>query len=138
QFFVTDIEDGKIYRIKPVGVNGPTGTVVETFDPMTPDNGLPGWAPIGQRLWGVQWHADRVYYGVWAVDPSEGTGPNTVRSVALLPGGGFSPGTDQQEVALPAVQGQTWSNPVADISFNAAGKMLLGERGIYTKTYPFA
>ena len=26
QFFVTDLEDGRIYRIKAVGVNGPTGT----------------------------------------------------------------------------------------------------------------
>ena len=137
QFFVTNLEDGRIYRIKSVGVNGPTGTVVETFDPLAADNGLPGFAPIGQRLWGVQWHADRVYYSVWAVDPTEGTGPNEIRSVGLLPSGAFNPGNDQHEIFLPTIQGQSWSNPVADISFSASGKMLLGERGIQDKSQPF-
>lgn len=138
QFFVTNLEDGKIYRIKPVGVNGATGTVVETFDPLAPDNGLPGWAPLGQRLWGVQWHADRVYYGVWAQNAMQGASPNEIRSVALLPAGGFSTSSDQHELFLPVIQGQNWSNPVADISFSADGKMLLGERGIQDDTYPFA
>ena len=138
QFFVTNIEDGKIYRIKSVGVNGPTGTVVETFDPLAPDNNQPGFAPIGQRLWGVQWHSDRVYYAVWAVDVSEGTGPNEIRSVALLPSGAFNPGSDQHELNVPPLQGNAFSYPVADISFSAAGKMLLGERGITNKTAPTA
>lgn len=138
QFFVTNLEDGKIYRIQPVGVNGTTGTVVETFDPLAPDNGLPGFAPVGQRLWGIQWHSNRVYYSVWAVDPSEGTAPNEIRSVALLPSGAFNPGTDQHELFLPLLAGVSFSTPVADISFDASGKMLLGERGISGKTYPNA
>ncbi|MEO5616742.1 MAG: SdrD B-like domain-containing protein, partial [Candidatus Eisenbacteria bacterium] len=138
QFFVTNLEDGKIYRIKPVGVNGTTGTVVGTFDPLLPDNGAPGWAPPGQRLWGVQWHGNRVYYSVWAVDAFEGTGPNEIRSVGLLPAGGFSTGSDQHEIFMPTIQGQTWSCPVADISFSTTGRMLLGERGIFEKTHPFA
>ena len=134
QFFVTNIEDGKIYRIKPVGVNGPTGTVVETFDPLVPDNGLPGWAPIGERLWGVQWHGDRVYYSVWAQDGSEGVGPNEIRSVGLTPLGAFNPGSDKHELNVPPLPGRPYSNPIADISFNAIGKMLLGERSAYSKT----
>ena len=134
QFFVTNHEDGKIYRIKPVGVNGPTGTVVETFDPLVPDNGLPGWAPIGQRLWGVQWHGDRIYYSVWAQDGSEGAGPNEIRSVGLTPAGAFLGGSDKHELNVPPLPGRPYSNPVADISFNAAGKMLLGERSTYYKT----
>lgn len=138
QFFVTNLEDGKIYRIKPNGVNGPTGSVVQTFDPLLPDNGLPGFAPVGQRLWGIQWHRDRVYYSVWAVDPTEGSGPNEIRSVALLPGGAIDPTTDQHELNLPPQPGQSWSTPVADISFSSGGKMLLGERGISNKTEPYA
>ena len=136
QFFVTNIEDGRIYRIQPVGVNGTTGTVVETFDPLTPDNGLAGWAPIGERLWGIQCHGDRVYYSVWAQDQTEGTGPNEIRSVGLAPAGAFATGTDQHELFLPPLPGDVYSNPVADISFSANGKMLLGERGISGKTYP--
>lgn len=133
QFFVTDLEDGKIYRIKPTGT---TGTVVETFDPLLPDNGAPGFAPKGQRLWGVQYHANRVYYSVWASDLTSSTGPNEIRSVALLPSGAFSAGTDQHELYLPPLTGQTFSMPVADISFSASGRMLLGERGIQQDSYP--
>ncbi len=138
QFFVTNLEDGKIYRIKPVGVNGATGTVVETFDPLTPDNGQPGWAPLGERLWGVQWHGNRVYYSVWAQDGSGGTGPNEIRSVGLLPSGAFDPPSDKHELNVPPLGGRAYSNPVADISFSTAGKMLLGERSMYGKTSPGA
>ena len=35
---------------------------------------------------------------------------------------------------LPLLAGWPYSNPVADLSFNAAGKMLLGERSTYYKT----
>ena len=138
QFFVTNIEDGKIYRIKPTGVNGPTGTVVETFDPLVPDNALAGWAPIGERLWGVQWHGNRVYYSVWAQDNSEGTGPNEIRSIGLLPSGAFATSTDKHELNVPPLKGRIYSNPVSDISFSVAGKMLLGERSISFKSYPGA
>jgi hypothetical protein len=144
QFFVTNHEDGKIYRIQATGVNGPTGTVVQTFDPMAPDNGLPGWAPLGERLWGIQWHGDRVYYSVWRQDASASAGPNEIRSVALLPSGAIDPSSDQNEFYLPPFfapggggsggPGNTNSMPVADISFSASGRMLCGERGIYGET----
>ncbi len=140
QFFVTNLEDGKIYRIQPAGVNGPTGTVVETFDPLAPDDGTPGWAPLGERLWAVQWHGDRVYYGVWAMDSDGAVNLNEVRSVGLLPSGAFAPGTDQHELYLQPVSGGSGgggprSYPVADISFSESGRMLLGERGISGKSY---
>lgn len=137
QFFVTNLEDGRIYRIKATSVNGPTGTVVQTFDPLAPDNGSPGWAPLGERLWGVQWHGDRVYYGVWIEDGGAQSNAlsNEVRSVALFPGGGFDPSSDRHEVWLPTLPGQVFSNPVSDISFSANGAMLLAERGIANETF---
>jgi len=148
QFFVTDLEDGRIYRIKPVGVNGPTGTIVEVFDPLVADTGptnytqsstTPGWAPLGERLWGVQWHGDRVYYGVWAEDASAGSSSaaNEIRSVGLSLGGAFVPTSDKHELYLPPLGTNIWSMPVSDISFSANGKMLLGERGITAQTQPY-
>lgn len=142
QFFVTNIEDGKIYRIQAVGVNGPTGNVVQTFDPMAPDNNLPGWAPLGERLWGIQWHGDRVYYSVWRQDYSASAGPNEIRSVAVLSSGALDPSSDQHEFFLPPYPptggshgpGNTNSMPVADISFSATGRMLVGERGVSYET----
>lgn len=149
QFFVTNLEDGRIYRIKANGVNGPTGTIQQVFDPGALDSGptnyltpigsvpSPGWAPLGERLWGVQWHMDRVYYGVWTEDigaPSP-TLSNEVRSVGLDAAGAFVTSSDQHELFLPPMPGVDYSMPVSDISFNAAGRMLLGERGINGATF---
>lgn len=146
QFFVTDLEDGRIYRIKATGVNGPTGTVIDAFDPMTPDVGptnyqmsttTPGWAPLGERLWGVQWHGDRVYYSVWAEDngSASNTAQNEIRSVGLTLGGGFIPISDKHEIYLPVFNATNWSMPISDISFSPGGKMLLAERCITQETY---
>jgi hypothetical protein len=148
QFFVTNLEDGRIYRITPNGVNAPTGTIQQVFDPGVADTGptnyltpigsvpSPGWAPLGERLWGVQWHMDRVFYSVWAEDGSaaSSTVANEIRSVALNGLGAFVGGSDQHELFLPALPGGFYSMPVSDISFHASGKMLLAERGISGST----
>src|SRR5207249_4089034 len=75
---------------------------------------------------------------VWAQDASEGLGPNEIRSVGLTPAGAFLAGSDQHELFVPPLKGRAYSNPVADISFSAAGKLLLGERSAYQKTGPGA
>ena len=94
QFFVTNMEDGSIYRIKPVGVNGVTGAVQQVFCPLGPDNGLPGFAPLGERLWAVQIHGTRVFYSVWVEDVSiPGPAANEIRSVGLDAAGVILPGT---------------------------------------------
>jgi hypothetical protein len=69
QFFVTNLEDGKIYRMKSGNTStNLTGTVVSTFDPFLPDNGAPGFAPLGERLVANKVHNGRVYYGRWVED----------------------------------------------------------------------
>ncbi|HEX7879621.1 MAG TPA: hypothetical protein VF720_09445, partial [Candidatus Eisenbacteria bacterium] len=148
QFFVTNLEDGRIYRIKPNGPNGVTGTIQEVFDPGVADTGptnyltpigsvpSPGWAPLGERLWGVQWHMDRVYYGVWIEDISapSSTLANEVRSVALNAAGAFVTSSDQHELYVQPLSPWDYSMPVSDISFHTDGRMLLGERGIDNTT----
>lgn len=138
QFFVTNHEDGRIYRIKTAVANGPVATVQEAFDPLGPDDGSVGFAPLGERLWGVQWHAGRVYYSVWSENCNQTSGPaNTIRSVALDGSGAFIPGSDQLEIVLPPhVNG--YSHPVSDISFSPKGTMLLAERSMASETIPAA
>ena len=145
QFFVTNMEDGKIYRIKAIGVNGPTATVLQQFDPMTPDNGLAGFAPLGERLWGIQVHGDRVFYSVWAEDQGAHTvtAMNEIRSVQMTAAGAIIPGSDKHEMYLPIYldnvgQSAPFSNPVSDISFSQSGKMLLGERSMYGPSFSTA
>jgi hypothetical protein len=138
QFFVTNHEDGKIYRVKATTTNGPIGAIQESFDPLAPDDGTVGFAPLGERLWGVQWHAGRVYYSVWSQNCNETSGPaNSIRSVALTAGGAFISGSDQLEITMPPHVGG-YSHPVSDISFTRKGTMLLAERSMMSSTTPAA
>ncbi|HEX8652812.1 MAG TPA: hypothetical protein VF708_18495 [Pyrinomonadaceae bacterium] len=123
QLFVTNHEDGKIYRLSI------SGTTLETFDPFGADNNAPGFAPLDQRLWGVQVHNNRVYYSRWREDcgnPRSNVN-NEVWSVALN-SGAFVPASNRLELTAPDLAGANFSNPISDISFSSDGKMLLGER----------
>ncbi len=122
QFFATNMEDGKIYRISSAGV------ILSTFDPFSPDGCTSGPAPVGERLWGIGIYNNRVYFARWQEDcgaPST-TSSNEIWSVALS-GGDFS-GAEQLEITVPPLPSATHSNPVADIAFSAGGRMLLAER----------
>ncbi|MEZ5976728.1 MAG: hypothetical protein R3F34_00695 [Planctomycetota bacterium] len=114
QFFVTNMEDGRIYRISN------TGQVLSNFDPMGADNGAIGFAPRGERLWGISLLNGRVYYSVW---PAANAQP-TVRSVALV-GGDFAPATDQLEFAATYLNP---GHPISDIEFSWDGRMMCAQR----------
>ncbi len=136
QLFVTNFEDGKIYRISKAGV------ILSVFDPMGADDGTVGFAPKGERLWGIGYQCteDRLYYAVWEEDASN-TGVNTfqnsIRSLEIDAAGEFVATTDQQELLMPALSNgfgtalYNYSNPVSDIAFSGDGRMLLGERTMY-------
>lgn len=133
--FVTDEEDGKIYRLNM------SGTITASFDPMVADNGAPGWAPLGERLWAVQWHADnRLYYSVWKADLQHNTSGNynTIRTVGLDGSGFFIPPSDVQVIQVPFLTIGNYSDPVSDISFAPNGHMFLAEHSMQNETYPFA
>jgi concanavalin A-like lectin/glucanase superfamily protein/SdrD B-like protein/flagellar hook capping protein FlgD len=136
QLFVTNFEDGKIYRLSMVANAAP----LSTFDPGTPDPGVPGFAPLGERLWAVRYHAGRVYYSIWTEDSGRPNASlyNTVWSVALNGSGDFVAGSQRLEVTVPHWNANSFSNPVSDISFGPLGQMLLAERTMYNDTQPGA
>lgn len=151
QLFVTNMEDGKIYRLDMLG------NVVGSFDPLGLDGGTadPGFAPLGERLWAVKYHRGRLYYSVWSKDagpstypasagggPRHGAQDNQIRSVAInAPASGnpgdFTPGSDRQEITTPVYPnraGLSYSNPCSDISFSPEGYLGVAERGMDTDT----
>jgi len=138
QLFATNMDDGKIYR---VGVNG---GILSSFDPLSPDDGVSGLAPLGERLLGVAFNAaeNRLYYSVWANDAINNGAVNTIRSVAISPTNcNFVAGTDMLEVTLPFLSAtggyfsSNYSNPVGDIEFSDDGTiMLLAETGFDSGT----
>ena len=122
QFFATNMEDGKIYRISSAGI------IQSTFDPFGPDGCTPGPAPLGERIWGIGIYNNRVYFARWQEDcgsPST-TSANEVWSIGLA-GGDFT-GGPVLEITVPPLPSSIHSNPVADIAFSAGGRMLLAER----------
>jgi hypothetical protein len=133
QFFVSNMDDGMIYRLSA------TGTTLSTFDFGAPDAATSLFPPLGDRVWAVQAHNNRLYFSVWAEDlgrPSP-LNANQIWSIALDGSGNFS-GAPQLELLLPPNTGQIYSNPVADIRFTSSGSMLLAERGMSddTSTWP--
>lgn len=137
QFFVTNFEDGKIYRLDTFG------NILSTFDHEEPDDGMAGFAPLGERLWGVEKHLARVYYSVWSQDfdrppPNEFEDRNEIWSVPLDASGEFDPPASL-EITLPLLFERSYSNPVSDIRFTPNdGRMLLAERGMDSDTSTIA
>ncbi len=132
QFFVTNFEDGNIYRLDSAG------SILSTHDHGAADTGTPGFAALGERPWGVTVHDGRVYYGIWGEDYGRngGTTDNEIWSIALDGSGDFT-GSESLEFAVPD-RSSGYSNPVSDIRFTSAGTMLLAERTMRNDTDPTA
>ncbi len=131
QFYVANIEDGRIYIVESDG----SFTASDAFDPLTADTGAAGPAPMGQRVMAVEAYEDRVYYSI-----RDDSGNNTiVRSVSIDASGKFDASSDQSEVNANIAQGTAtgYAAVVTDIEFSADGKMALG-CATYYEPNPFS
>ncbi|MCU1348777.1 MAG: hypothetical protein JWO56_1807, partial [Acidobacteria bacterium] len=127
QFFVTNFDDGRIYRLAGAGnlFSLTPGTVLSTFDFGQVNLGQPdvsgpmdagyssanstsnlfksGFRPLGARPWGIQVYNGRVFFAIWANDGRVGTNNanNTIWSIGVNPiNGDFAPGQALLEVTL--------------------------------------
>ena len=125
QFYVSNHEDGKIYRLNFAGA------IIDTFDPFGPDDGTAGFAPLSERIWGLQVSPvdGRLYFGTWLEDSGrlDATNNNRVYAVDLDGDGGFL-GSEVLQLTLPDLATPKLTNPISDISFSAVGEMLIAER----------
>lgn len=123
QFFVTNMEDGRIYRI-----DGVTGHVLSTFDPFAPDNDSPGMVCQGERIWGIGMFNNRIYFNQCGLSFST---PNKIYSIGRNQTTGefdFSNGITLELTVPPYTGVANQVSPVSDIEFSATGRMLLAER----------
>jgi len=147
--YASNLEDGTIYKYSTSG-NGQPLSSYRHVD--AKDSGTPGFAPLGELIWAVQYHRDRLYYSLWIEDLSRFSGPrnNEVWSVGVDPAtGDLLPMTRRCEAVMPIIPfsntsaalpllrgpgqaGVVWgtSNPVSDIAFSPEGRMLVAERGM--------
>lgn len=129
KLYATNLEDGKIYCINPA-----TGIIDFVFDPLSPDNGASGIAPIGERLFAIGINNEydgttRVYYSVLVSNANPYQ--SVIRSVELTNNGNFLPATDVLEINLPpsALNISGYATYISDIAFSVRGEMLVAEKG---------
>lgn len=90
QYFVTNIEDGRIYRLNNAG------TILDSYDPFSNDNGAAGISNIEEIVYGlaIERSSNRLFFG--GTDLSLGSdaepGSPGIYSISLTATGGF-PGT---------------------------------------------
>lgn len=130
QFYVTNLEDGKIYRVDR------NGNVLSNFDPFTPDNGRPGIVDRGEWIFGIGVKDGRVYYARWNEDWRNIFFPerNELWSIAVNAAGEFLPATNRMEFSIPRYPQVKWnsrSSGVADIAFAPDGRMILAELTLF-------
>lgn len=128
QLLVTNFHDGKIYRVDPS--TGALRSPNPVFDPVFPEPSDPptpdGFAPLGERLWGIGVFNNRVYLARWRRDFKSGS-DNEIWSVGLDSVGAMT-GTLQREIVLhAATEGYM---PVSDITFTKKGRMLVAQHGM--------
>lgn len=141
QLFVTNLEDGRIYRIDPAN-----GKVKSILDPFALDDGLAGIAKVGEQIWGIGIYttggATKVYFARTTL-PYNSTATNNggveIWSVALTASGEFSATNSGSGLYTATIASamitkevsvtQGGQNKVTDIAFSNAGKMLVAERG---------
>ena len=147
RLFASNFEDGRIYCIDPTDTTGfkvrstfkhggavtsalPNGNLADASDSA-------GFFPLGRRIWAVKAAGGRVFYSLWVEDKGRqnATAANQIWSVDIDDtSGSFIDNSERLECTLPGFivgnQVVNWSNPVADISFDADCCLLAAERSM--------
>ncbi len=132
--YCTNFEDGRIYRIAM------NGTLLEAYNftaaaiqtPVALATDVPGAVPYGQLTWAVGVSGDRLYFSVVNEDGSfvSAVKANEIWSIPLTPvTGAFAGANATLEITMPDFA-PGWSNPVADLSFDADCCMFIAERSM--------
>ena len=123
QLFVSNFEDGKIYRISM------NGEIKSLFDPFSPDDSTAGLAPVRERIYGLgicQFTADSsaLYFARWG---SNALNPNQIWSVLLNSATGDFQDSARLEFNIPSTS--NFYYPVSDMAFSGDSLLVLAERG---------
>jgi gliding motility-associated-like protein len=108
QFYVTNFEDGRIYRLDIFG------NILDSYDPLSYDNGAPGINDLPELAYGITVSNDKseLFFGTCG---SISAGIETsIYSIELNPDGSFAGTADN--TSLPA--GATWDNYVGSEQFH--------------------
>ncbi|WP_144054291.1 SdrD B-like domain-containing protein, partial [Pleurocapsa sp. PCC 7319] len=136
QFFVSNFEDGRIYRLDS------DGTILDSYDPGSLDDGSAGTPPISELVYGLAVSPDgsKLFYGqsktVYAIDLNEdGSFPGTVDNTTNITGSNWDnyvSATETPQATLPEIDHNIYVNStdiiISDLEFLPNGKLLVGGR----------
>ena len=137
QLFLTNLEDGRLYRID---LNRSKPAVVSIYDPFETDDAQRGMAPKREQLWAVGVYSDtsnnltKVYY---TTRPEPNVHGGKVFSITLDSTGEFIAPfhtqkqiyTDNGQLEITVPPGTSGRTRITDIAFSNDNRMLLAERG---------
>ena len=116
--YASNLEDGKIYQI------GSDGTILDTYDPWTADNGASGIVAKSERVWGIGMNVEDGIQKIYFARISGST--RDMYSIALSNGGFPSAGSEVIEFSNIIGNGLR----ISDIAFSDDGtEMIFAERG---------
>ena len=133
QYFVSNIEDGRIYRLDEDGI------ILDSYDPFSNDDGVAGISDLEELVYGlaIEPGTNNLFFGsvdtvVWAIDNFAPVGSPSIYSISLTSSGGF-PGTINNST-LPT--GATYNNyeqtsETFHVSIPTGGGVSYGEGYIY-------
>ena len=148
QYFVSNIEDGRIYRLSN------SGTILDSYDPFSNDDGVAGISDLEELVYGlaIEQETNRLFFG--GIDSVAGTGAQpgspSIHSISLTASGEF-PGvvnnsnmpvgatynnyesTEEFHTDIPIAGGTTPATNnyvylISDLAFNASGELIAGVR----------
>jgi len=146
QYFVSNFEDGRIYRLDV------TGAILETYDPFLDDDGVAGISNIEELVYGLAMSPDGTMLFMGGVDFAPGVdaqvGTPGIYSINLSTSGGFTgtstatglgydnfTGTETLHTTLtaggPSPSGfvpDDYVYSISDLAFNANGDLIAGIR----------
>lgn len=125
QLFVTNFEDGRIYRLSMAGA------ILQAYDPFAPDDGAPGFANLRERVWGVAVYGCHLYFGTWAADGGRPGPANSVWSVDIAGDGSL---VGREVLQFPVFQAT--NQPISDLELSGDGKLIVAQRGMGSDTQP--
>lgn len=154
QFFVTNFDDGLIYRLPTAtqpanglgwtgttwdhGLNRPNATNTPALNlSAIPDTPSTDFTPLGRRVWAVQVSGNRLFYSTWGQDSTR-PNPGTLNEVWSVPlnatTGDFATGAQPtREFVVPGVNcvlnsASQCPSPVSSIAFSPSGTMFVAQR----------
>ena len=148
QYFVTNIEDGRIYRVNAAG------TILDSFDPFTYDDGVAGISILTELPYGIaiEPNGNRLFFGL--IEPTSGNntggaGSPAIYSIDLTATGSFVGtidnsflhsgatydnyiGVETLHVNIPTGSGNSYTDEttynISDLEFDPDGNLLVGIR----------